>query len=122
MISEMFWSSLLRPSKYTVSAALVSDVGRKRTENQDNFSFDKYINEDKSNFLCLKTKNTLLPQAYAVMDGMGGEKLGAQASLEAARFFSDIKEKILMILPKLNYEIGERRVGKECRSRWSPYH
>ena len=21
-----------------------------------------------------------------------------------------------------HYEIGERRVGKECRSRWSPYH
>ena len=21
-----------------------------------------------------------------------------------------------------NTEIGERRVGKECRSRWSPYH
>ena len=21
-----------------------------------------------------------------------------------------------------DYEIGERRVGKECRSRWSPYH
>ena len=21
-----------------------------------------------------------------------------------------------------NYEIEERRVGKECRSRWSPYH
>ena len=21
-----------------------------------------------------------------------------------------------------NYEIGRRRVGKECRSRWSPYH
>ena len=20
------------------------------------------------------------------------------------------------------YQIGERRVGKECRSRWSPYH
>ena len=23
---------------------------------------------------------------------------------------------------RLNYEIEERRVGKECRSRWSPYH
>ena len=23
---------------------------------------------------------------------------------------------------KYNYEIGRRRVGKECRSRWSPYH
>ena len=21
-----------------------------------------------------------------------------------------------------DYEIGKRRVGKECRSRWSPYH
>ena len=21
-----------------------------------------------------------------------------------------------------DYEIGRRRVGKECRSRWSPYH
>ena len=21
-----------------------------------------------------------------------------------------------------NYEMEERRVGKECRSRWSPYH
>ena len=23
---------------------------------------------------------------------------------------------------KIPNEIGERRVGKECRSRWSPYH
>ena len=26
------------------------------------------------------------------------------------------------ILPHLNYRSEERRVGKECRSRWSPYH
>src|SRR5260370_41245296 len=26
------------------------------------------------------------------------------------------REKVLV------YEIGKRRVGKECRSRWSPYH
>ena len=25
-------------------------------------------------------------------------------------------------LSGLDYEIEERRVGKECRSRWSPYH
>ena len=23
---------------------------------------------------------------------------------------------------RLQYQIEERRVGKECRSRWSPYH
>ena len=25
-------------------------------------------------------------------------------------------------LSKLEYRSEERRVGKECRSRWSPYH
>ena len=25
-------------------------------------------------------------------------------------------------LPPQFFEIGRRRVGKECRSRWSPYH
>ena len=28
----------------------------------------------------------------------------------------------LIALGHTNAEIGERRVGKECRSRWSPYH
>ena len=28
----------------------------------------------------------------------------------------------ITILEFLHYEIGKRRVGKECRSRWSPYH
>ena len=26
------------------------------------------------------------------------------------------------IFPKEDFQIEERRVGKECRSRWSPYH
>ena len=26
------------------------------------------------------------------------------------------------VILNANYEIEERRVGKECRSRWSPYH
>src|SRR5574341_2662398 len=26
------------------------------------------------------------------------------------------------ILKRINYRSEERRVGKECRSRWSPYH
>src|SRR2546426_7728422 len=31
-------------------------------------------------------------------------------------------EKIFRFAPKLNARSEERRVGKECRSRWSPYH
>ena len=29
---------------------------------------------------------------------------------------------VLSWLVRLNYRSEERRVGKECRSRWSPYH
>ena len=30
--------------------------------------------------------------------------------------------RVLMTLEKINGRSEERRVGKECRSRWSPYH
>src|SRR5437764_14990446 len=32
-----------------------------------------------------------------------------------------IKERILVIILLLHFRSEERRVGKECRSRWSPY-
>ena len=32
------------------------------------------------------------------------------------------KAKQLFTAPKHSYRSEERRVGKECRSRWSPYH
>ena len=31
-------------------------------------------------------------------------------------------DKISNVYPDLNIRSEERRVGKECRSRWSPYH
>lgn len=74
--------------KYKLNAGLISDIGRKRFENQDNFSFGRLINADKKEQVEQELKGQRLPQAYAVMDGMGGEKLGAQASLEVAGFFS----------------------------------
>ena len=33
-----------------------------------------------------------------------------------------IKEKDIIIFQQLRNRSEERRVGKECRSRWSPYH
>ena len=108
MISEMFWNRLFKPFDYTLHAALISDVGKKRVENQDNFCFDKFINVNKAKSVRLKSQNFALPGAYAIMDGMGGEKLGAQASLEAAGFFSNIKKNILELLQRLNSDERER--------------
>ena len=33
-----------------------------------------------------------------------------------------LEESLGRYAARSNYEIEERRVGKECRSRWSPYH
>ena len=53
------------------------------------------------------------------------------------RYFGDISEKLKVITDRFKFKIEntlqssfdnntyrseERRVGKECRSRWSPYH
>ena len=108
MISEMFWNRLFKPFDYTLHAALISDIGKKRVENQDNFCFDEFINVNKAKSVRLKSQNFALPGAYAIMDGMGGEKLGAQASLEAAGFFSNIKKNILELLQRLNADERER--------------
>ena len=36
---------------------------------------------------------------------------------------ADLTRREASLLPTVRaHEIGERRVGKECRSRWSPYH
>ena len=37
-------------------------------------------------------------------------------------FIPQINGKFLPSIRGLNHRSEERRVGKECRSRWSPYH
>ena len=60
--------------------------------------------------------------AISLLTGCGaaklknGEELVAKVDnykISADDFYSEMKEK---------YRSEERRVGKECRSRWSPYH
>ena len=106
--------------KYKLNAGLISDIGKARFENQDNFSLGRFINTDKKEHVEWELKGQKFPQAYAVMDGMGGEKLGAQASLEVAGFFSYICRDILadlnavdeknkeLIFKELIYTLNER--------------
>src|SRR3989449_1071242 len=34
----------------------------------------------------------------------------------------EVKKRLLHLMAELGIRSEERRVGKECRSRWSPYH
>ena len=36
--------------------------------------------------------------------------------------FIEMRERGFYYVDKTQYRSEERRVGKECRSRWSPYH
>ena len=58
------------------------------------------------------------------MLGTLSERLGAGSGLEAAKagIQAWVTEYVSLRLQQLVPEIGRRRVGKECRSRWSPYH
>ena len=57
-------------------------------------------------------------------DGLGEsflpEVTGYQQQISAVDFLADILKKEKVSIIELRSE--ERRVGKECRSRWSPYH
>ena len=81
----------------------VSDIGKTRTINQDNCK----ILEDKDFILMI------------LADGMGGHNAGEVASEVCVNSFLEFyyKNKSKLVLRS-----EERRVGKECRSRWSPYH
>ena len=45
-----------------------------------------------------------------------------QKSPRKVDFLNRLLDRMLQASLHLVIEIGERRVGKECRSRWSPYH
>ena len=58
----------------------------------------------------------------AVMMSEQGSVMAAEVSQEETTVAAEIQaEKSESVLPEKSRS-EERRVGKECRSRWSPYH
>ena len=66
-----------------------------------------------------RNKNTVVTAAQAISQGIS-EEGGLFVPQELPKYSADE----LLALSKLDYKgrSEERRVGKECRSRWSPYH
>ena len=71
-----------------------------------------------------------LDQAYGLAGSVGAahvsvdyESRGARwGHLQALRWASARRERVWIIEDDALARSEERRVGKECRSRWSPYH
>src|SRR2546430_17158480 len=54
--------------------------------------------------------------------GERGERRLMHRDGEAERFYRELKQRRVEVRVGMEARSEERRVGKECRSRWSPYH
>src|SRR3712207_9304569 len=56
---------------------------------------------------------------FKVRDGM---PVGLSVTLRGERAYEFLDRLMSVAVPRIRDRSEERRVGKECRSRWSPYH
>src|SRR3712207_9469198 len=56
---------------------------------------------------------------FKIREGM---PVGARVTLRGERMWEFLDRLVSVALPRVRDRSEERRVGKECRSRWSPYH
>ena len=78
-----------------------------------------YVYPDKF-YLLFASKDRSLPYKVYSIPKEGGEAKEIYDDLSMRSFGDDISQKDGAPLQIVRSE--ERRVGKECRSRWSPYH
>lgn len=96
---------------YRLNATVVSNVGKVRQNNEDNFYlFGKYREDTSINFSYISQTSTTDNEVAVVLDGMGGEESGEIASLIAASGMAsvldgEITEEITDQLLRLNDEI-----------------
>ena len=86
----------------------------------------------RRNYLAMKCSSSFkaLRHSLPILDFMNLEKVSVKyeqhSILENFRMIDNVNDKMLRLIRPHNHvtleRSEERRVGKECRSRWSPYH
>src|SRR5256885_5680326 len=110
----------LRVENERSEAAMARAVAGGRTAGADNIA--KTIEARKDQIAKLRAELDML---NASSKGAGGGRgsvnppTAAEAAAKKAQEDADAEQALLEIRQKRS---EERRVGKECRSRWSPYH
>ena len=82
---------------YQIEAACGCNIGKRRTNNEDNFIFDNQIlpKENRGLKAVVKTRQELKRElVYGVFDGMGGESYGEEASFLAAAIAKNSKKRL----------------------------
>ena len=97
-------------------------------------SLEKAFKEAESNYLTQSSMGDLFQSLFSELESLFG---AVNASLGIVEYYrsslmataQEYGEELSSLIPQLPPEVQgvvdrseERRVGKECRSRWSPYH
>jgi len=76
-----------------ISCAAITNVGKVRDNNEDNFYVNEYFKMTTSTLSDYYEDNNIRKQyLYAVCDGMGGEELGEVASMIAVKTIARYQE------------------------------
>src|SRR5256886_9710881 len=71
--------------------------------------------------ICLVSECCLCPDPFRFVEPEATERMECVATV-STNYLSRSGVKAFSLLPQPLERSEERRVGKECRSRWSPYH
>src|SRR2546425_11347363 len=126
MRDARWWSGLsLNPSKAAIAAAIGLSIACVTPPARAQERRDR---EPNSVYADRRAKLAAQVDAPIVLFGFTGREESAQTYMfeqeENFYYLTGHNEEgaALLILPKGRERSEERRVGKECRSRWSPYH
>ena len=86
-----------------------------------------YLQNEIERILTNETFSSIIEDkkyVFVISSTAGGTGSGASPILldVLRNCFADVHFILVGVLPQLTTRSEERRVGKECRSRWSPYH
>ena len=91
---------------------MIQNLGKRIEKIQE--TFNKNLEELKSKQTAM---NNTITEMKNTLEGINGR------ITEAEERISELEDKMVEIMAtEENKRSEERRVGKECRSRWSPYH
>ena len=107
---------------YDISASVVSDVGKIRVNNEDNYFINGDFRKDNDRKNSMESVSiTGKSCVFAVCDGMGGEEYGEIASLIAVEnllfpFEGHSKEDVRNNMVDINQQIDKKRRELKCKN------
>lgn len=117
---ENIWKERVEKSRFGFSGSVVSDVGCIRSNNEDNYVLEKYMNDNSSDHSEVSVSFSDASgvwQFAGVFDGMGGGEMGELASHDTAAIFLEAFGRLNGSPSKTEVDLCIRKAFLEANNR-----